>query len=55
MKWKTPDAEIHFHARMVELALKQAEAARKCFNRALSLNPAFHPVRAKQAAEVMAK
>ena len=55
MKWKTPDAEIHFHAGMIELALKQPEAARKCFNRALSLNPAFHPVRAKQAAEGMAK
>ncbi len=34
MKWKTPDAEIHFHAGMIELALKQPEAARKCFNRA---------------------
>jgi tetratricopeptide (TPR) repeat protein len=55
MKWKTPDAEIHFHAGMIELALKQPETARKCFHRALSLNPNFHPIRAKLAAELMAK
>ncbi|PAW74645.1 MAG: hypothetical protein B9S38_03105 [Verrucomicrobiia bacterium Tous-C4TDCM] len=55
MKRKTTDAELHFHAGMIELALKQPEAARKCFNRALSMNPNFHPVRAKQAAEGMAK
>lgn len=55
MKWRTPEAEIHFHAGMIELALGQKEAARKHFNRALSLNPVFHPVHAKRAAEAMAK
>ncbi len=54
-KWKTPDAEIHFHAGMIELALNQPEAAKKCFNRALSLNPNFHPVLSKQAAELLVK
>jgi Tfp pilus assembly protein PilF len=55
MKWKAPDAEIHFHAGMIELAMEHPEDARKCFNRALSLNPSFHPVRAKMAAELMAR
>lgn len=49
MKWKTPDAELHFHAGMIERALKNDEAARRHFNRALSLNPAFHPVHATTA------
>lgn len=54
MKWKTPDAEILFHAGMIELALGHQDAARRHFHRALSLNPNLHPVRAKQAAEGMA-
>lgn len=54
MKWKTPDAEILFHAGMIELALGQPDVARKYFHRALSLNPDFHPVHAKQAAERIA-
>jgi tetratricopeptide (TPR) repeat protein len=49
MKWQTPDAELHFHAGMIERALKNEEAAKRHFSRALSMNPAFHPVHAKQA------
>ena len=53
MKWKTPDAELHFHAGMIERALKNDEAARRHFHRALSLNPVFHPVHAATAAEFL--
>jgi tetratricopeptide (TPR) repeat protein len=53
MKWNTPDAELHFHAGMIERALRNDEAARRHFHQALSLNPAFHPVHAATAAGLL--
>ncbi len=53
MKWKTPDAEMQFHAGMIEVALKQPGAARRYFNQALSMNPDFHPLHATTAAMLL--
>lgn len=55
MKWKTPDAEIYFHAGMIELALKHDGAAKGHFAKALNLNPSFHPLYAAKSAEMLAK
>jgi tetratricopeptide (TPR) repeat protein len=54
-RWNTPDAEILFHAGMIHHALKQTEAARQCFAKALSKNPSFHPIHAPMAAGMLAK
>ncbi len=53
MKWKTPDSEMQFHAGMIEVALKHPEAARRCFNQALSMNPDFHPIDAATAGKML--
>jgi len=51
MQWKTPDAEMRFHAGMIELALQNPEAAKRHFSKALAMNPDFHPILAATAAE----
>jgi len=53
MKWGTPDAELDFHAGMIERALGDDAAARRHFGRALGRNPAFHPLHAKTAADLL--
>ncbi|MCW1925616.1 tetratricopeptide repeat protein [Luteolibacter arcticus] len=55
MKWNTPDAEIWFHAGMIEQALKNPDAAKRHFSKALSMNPQFHPQHAKTAADLVSQ
>ncbi len=50
MQWKTPYPEMHFHAGMIELALKNPDAAKRHFEKALAMNPNFHPIHASTAA-----
>lgn len=38
-----PDPELHFHSGLIHLARKERNAARMAFEKALALNPAFHP------------
>jgi tetratricopeptide (TPR) repeat protein len=51
LELKTPDAGILFHAGMIHQKLGDRRRAQKYFHQALSLNPYFHPVFAKMAAE----
>ena len=53
MRWKTPDAEILFHAGMIELALGHSESGRTNLKAALDLNPCFHLVHATTAAALL--
>jgi tetratricopeptide (TPR) repeat protein len=53
MKWGTPDAELDFHAGMIEQALGDDTAARLHFGRALGRDPAFHPLHAKTASDLL--
>ena len=45
----TPDPEMHFHAGMIAAAAGDRSAARKHLQKALSLNPRFHPLHAPEA------
>jgi tetratricopeptide (TPR) repeat protein len=45
----TGDALLDFHAGMIESQLGGRERARTCFDRALKLNPNFHPIYSSQA------
>jgi tetratricopeptide (TPR) repeat protein len=49
----TPDAEMLFHAGMIHARLDDRVAAQKFLYRALSLNPGFHPLHARTAAETL--
>jgi tetratricopeptide (TPR) repeat protein len=51
MRWRTPDASILFHAGMIYALLGDRPAAQKYLYQALNLNPQFHPIQAKVAAE----
>ena len=51
----TGDALLDFHAGMIELQLGRSERAAMLFKRALSLNPNFHLVYARQARARLAK
>lgn len=53
MKWGTPDAELDFHAAMIERALGEHPSARRHLARALGRNPAFHPLHARTAAGLL--
>ncbi|HEU4880791.1 MAG TPA: tetratricopeptide repeat protein [Longimicrobium sp.] len=45
----TRDASFHFHAGMIEKALGNAEGARAHLQKALEINPHFHPASVRQA------
>ncbi len=49
----TPEALFHFHAGMIETELGDRGAAQRQLARALSLDPHFHPVHARTAAETL--
>jgi tetratricopeptide (TPR) repeat protein len=51
LRWRTPDANVLFHAGMIHAAAGDRPAAQRYLYQALSLNPAFHPVHASVAAE----
>jgi tetratricopeptide (TPR) repeat protein len=51
----TGDALLDFHAGMIEFQLGRTERARALFKRALTLNPNFHLVYARQARERLAQ
>jgi tetratricopeptide (TPR) repeat protein len=51
----TPDARLWFHAGMISAALDEDERARDELSRALSLHPAFDPLLAPEAAEILAE
>lgn len=50
----TPVADFHFHAGMIYARMGDSAAARTHFERALALNPAFHPRHARVAREQLA-
>jgi tetratricopeptide (TPR) repeat protein len=54
LKWKTPDANILFHAGMIYARLGDRPAAQSYLYRALSLNPRFHIQNAEVAAQTLA-
>jgi tetratricopeptide (TPR) repeat protein len=49
LRMKTPDAMLYFHAGMISSALNRNVEARKYLQKALELNPHFHPLFAKTA------
>jgi len=53
LRWRTPDAAISFHAGMIHTALGEREQAKRYLYQALNLNPHFHPVQAKVAADTL--
>ncbi len=53
LKWRTPDAEMLFHAGMIQARLGDRVRARKHLYQALSLNPHFHPRHAQTAADTL--
>lgn len=54
LKMKTPDAMLYFHAGMISSALNRNAEVRKYLQKALELNPHFHPLFAKIAQEKLA-
>lgn len=54
LKMKTPDAMLYFHAGMISSALNRNAEARQHLQKALELNPKFHPLLAKIAREKLA-
>lgn len=53
LKWKTPDANILFHAGMIYAKLSEYTTAKNFLYQALSLNPNFHPINARVAADTL--
>lgn len=51
LRWNTPDANILSHAGMIYAKLGVRPAAQQYLYRALNLNPNFHPIDARVAAE----
>lgn len=49
----TRDAEMHFHAGMIQRALGNREAAREALRAALDINPYFHPTHPATARAVL--
>lgn len=49
MREHTQDAQLYFHAGMIELSLGHESAAREHLARALAINPGFHPTQAGEA------
>lgn len=43
MRWKTPDAMLFYHAGLIHAKLGEREQARQFLQKALNLNPRFHP------------
>lgn len=54
MKWKTRDATVLYRGGMIYLKLGDDQKGRDLLNRALSLNPNFHPLHSKTAAATLA-
>ncbi len=54
LRWNTPDASMHFHAGMILSRLGDAPGAMKALSHALNLNPNFHALHARTAAETIA-
>jgi tetratricopeptide (TPR) repeat protein len=52
---KTPDASILYHSGMIYAKLGNRVAAQKQLYRALSINPYFHPIHTKLAADALAE
>ena len=55
LRMKTPDAMLYFHAGMISLAVNRTAEARGYFQKAIDLNPHFHPLFEKIAREKLAK
>jgi tetratricopeptide (TPR) repeat protein len=55
LRWNTPVADLHFHAGMIFAKLGDTAAARAHLERALAINPAFHPRHAAVAAQKLAR
>src|SRR6185436_15932049 len=51
LKMKTPDAMLYFHAGMISSALNRTVEARRYLQKALEINPHFHPLFEKIARE----
>lgn len=54
MREGTQDAQLFFHAGMIEQALGHQEIARSHLTRALAINPTFHPTQPAEARAVLA-
>jgi Flp pilus assembly protein TadD len=54
LKWKTPDANIHYHAGMIYARLGEKESARRHLKLALQINPHFAPIGATIALQELA-
>jgi tetratricopeptide (TPR) repeat protein len=54
LKWKTPSADLHFHAGMIYAKLGNRSQAQMHLYQALNLNPHFHPLFAQIAADTFA-
>ncbi|MBK8039195.1 MAG: tetratricopeptide repeat protein [Verrucomicrobiaceae bacterium] len=55
LKWKTPDATIHYHAGMIYAQLGEKDAARHHLKQALQINPHFCPFAAPIARKELAR
>ncbi|MDQ6933397.1 MAG: tetratricopeptide repeat protein [Candidatus Eremiobacteraeota bacterium] len=55
IRYDTEDPRIQFHAGMIALHFGDKEGARKHLQRAIDLNPQFHPVYADEARSALAK
>jgi tetratricopeptide (TPR) repeat protein len=53
LRWNTPSALLHFHAGMIHARIGDQAKAREHLERALSLNPQFHPRYAARAKETL--
>jgi tetratricopeptide (TPR) repeat protein len=51
LRMKTPDPMLYFHAGMISSALDRNAEARKYLQKAIKLNPHFHPLFAKVAVD----
>jgi tetratricopeptide (TPR) repeat protein len=54
LRMKTPDSMLYFHAGMIYSSLNRNVECRKYLQKALQLNPYFHPLFAKIAREKLA-
>jgi hypothetical protein len=50
----TEDAQLFYHAGMIDHALGDTSAARTMLSRALAVNPYFHPTQPDQARAILA-
>jgi tetratricopeptide (TPR) repeat protein len=55
MQEHTEDAQLYFHAGMIARSLGRRDAARRDLERALAINPSFHPTQSAEARRALAE